>query len=612
MDSIEKLNLSFFRRYALGLSLIALMSLCSFFTMNQLIEKQAESAEIINISGRQRMLSQRVSLYAELYSNAANPQDQDEYRTILNDEILAFKTRHEVLVGRQPGNGKMMKLSETLKTLYFSEPDATDRASLEFISAAEAVAAKVPSKDGIEKIHELLKSNFLKKLDRVVTAHQLEAEIEVANAKRAEFFVFLLTLTLLVCEARFIFRPMQKAIINLFKNLTAAREVAVRAAADKSNFLATITHEVRTPMIGVQGITSFLLKTDLNQGQKGQLETVHRMTENLILLINDILDFSKAESGKMIVESLPFNLPTLMADAENLFRPTAERKSIDLKVHLDASIPPNLRGDPLRINQVLTNLIGNALKFTSPGGSIQVDVTSVPGQPSDVIFRVKDTGIGLTTLQQAKLFQRYVQADDSTSRQFGGTGLGLAVSKQMVELMKGEIGVESEAGKGSTFWFRLNLPEVTHMAEALAIPDDEIKPEWKKTRILMAEDNVIMQKIAALMLQTLGCEVTVCNDGVEALSALEKDSYDLVLLDCEMPNMDGFAAARAIRLRELTSGSPKIPIIAMSAHIAPEIRTKCLDSGMDDYTEKPIKKQALMAILNQWLPVATKSNAREV
>ncbi|RZA11063.1 MAG: hypothetical protein EOP10_33690, partial [Proteobacteria bacterium] len=371
--------------------------------MYQLIEKQAESAEIINISGRQRMLSQRISLYAELYSNSSETADQAEYRKILSDEILAFKMRHEVLVGRQAHEGRMLELSAELKAMYFAEPDATDKAALEFIGAAEAVAMNPASKDATTKIHDLLKSNFLKKLDRVVTTHQQEAEVEVSNAKRAEFFIFMLTLTLLVCEARFIFKPMQTAIINLFRNLTAAREVAVRAAADKSNFLATITHEVRTPMIGVQGITGFLLQTDLNQGQKGQLETVHRMTENLILLINDILDFSKAESGKMIVESVPFNIATMLADAENLFRTTADKKSIALKVHLDETIRPNLLGDPLRINQVLTNLIGNALKFTSAGGSIHVDVSPMDGQHSDIMFKVKDSGIGLTPEQKAKL-----------------------------------------------------------------------------------------------------------------------------------------------------------------------------------------------------------------
>ncbi|RYZ48392.1 MAG: response regulator, partial [Proteobacteria bacterium] len=239
---------------------------------------------------------------------------------------------------------------------------------------------------------------------------------------------------------------------------------------------------------------------------------------------------------------------------------------------------------------------------TSAGGSIHVDVSPMDGQHSDIMFKVKDSGIGLTPEQKAKLFQRYVQADDSTARQFGGTGLGLAVSKQMVELMKGEIGVESEAGAGSTFWFRLTLPEVVLSAVALAPPEEEIKAEWKKTRVLIAEDNVIMQKIAALMLQTLGCEVTVCNDGAEALAVYEKEKFDLILLDCEMPNLDGFGAAKAIRLIELTKEVAKTPIIAMSAHIAPEIRAKCLDAGMDDYTEKPIKKQALMAILNQWLP----------
>ncbi len=386
--------------------------------------------------------------------------------------------------------------------------------------------------------------------------------------------------------------------------LRRAKEAAEESTRAKGIFLATMSHELRTPMNGVLGCTQLLKDTSLTDQQRELIETMHRSADALLTLVNDILDFSKIEAGKMTLEVADVNLRSLICDVTTLTEGMASKKGLTVSVQIDPDVPEEFRGDPIRLRQILFNLVGNAIKFTERGWvTVTVSLKRERTEGSDSVvlqWRIQDTGIGMTPEQQVRLFQAYAQADASTTRKFGGTGLGLMICHQLVQLMGGAITVESSIGQGSTFAYTTNLlPSIHRDASASSLRPDQgsMGEQVGPLRVLVADDNEINQVVACKFLQKLGCHVEIARTGREAVEAITRTVYDVVLMDCEMPEMDGYEATREVRRRE--EGTPShLPIMALTGHTSAEEAQKCLQAGMDRILTKPVTLTALRTSLH--------------
>jgi signal transduction histidine kinase/ActR/RegA family two-component response regulator len=394
--------------------------------------------------------------------------------------------------------------------------------------------------------------------------------------------------------------------------LRRAKRVAEQASQSKSRFLATMSHEIRTPMNGIIAMADLMLRSTLDGEAREQLQVINTSANALMVLLDDILDFSKIEAGMMDLVEVDMSPHQLVREVSDLFAQTALTRQLMLETTIAGSVPKWVRGDPNRIRQVLINLVGNALKFTAEGSvTVSLDTAGTDAAGRVVLrLAVVDTGIGIAESDLKNIFDPFVQIDSSLSRRYGGSGLGLGICKRLVALMRGELGVTSEIGKGSNFWFTIPVVAAAelHAPAAAAAPDADDAVPYFALRVLVAEDNQINQRVARSIFTKLGCEVDIVPDGDAAVHAVERGSYDLVFMDLQMPNVDGLESTR--RIRALPNDPCRIPIIAMTANAMPEDREACFAAGMNGYLAKPIRIAEVAAVLRQQAPERVSGQVR--
>ena len=753
-------------RYIVGLGLIALLVTGSYLTKQRIIAQQHNFAELINLAGHQSGLAHRIAYFSLEMITTDNADNFSNARVQVGRTISKMEQAQEILLNGSAARDIPRVRNDNLQALYFDESVGLNITLERFLKNADAVYQSdigALGTDSYEFVYlTTYGSNILEPMmDSAVAEYQKISRESILRIEKFELSIWLGALLLLMFEALFIFRPLENRIRNVIARLqgtvselestreqfVTAREKAESASEAKSQFLATMTHELRTPMNGVLGMSEMLSGTELSDKQHEYVQIILDSSESLLTIINDILDFSRLEAGKVGLEKIPFNLEQSAYDVLALLTPRCQNKPLQLVLDYTPDLPRNFIGDPARIRQVLFNLIGNASKFTEQGYiQVSISVEVDENQLGNISIHVEDTGIGIAADKVEGLFGSFTQADNSTTRKYGGTGLGLTITRELVTLMDGSIEVDSAPGKGSVFTVDLPLQLATDV-DQMPVPHEALKHvmllepnttyreliidrlsrigvevavvdnareiknrlliceqhggaaqlviisqqalldhnnNWSefsdgslhepvswivlgdgmhdaeqfreqtrhlqgyttymqkpftnyqfyyalnttisqteagaetmtgssdeedatdftlsmvsKGEILLVEDNLANRKFASLLLNKMGYNADIAEDGVEAMRLWREKRYDLILMDCLMPNMDGYEASIKIRQEENSQG--RIPIIALTANASETDRQRCRQSGMDEVVTKPYRKHELEDVLDRWL-----------
>lgn len=578
-------------RYILALSIIAVMA-ASVLTVSLIAGRTAsEDASLVNVSGRQRMLSQRiVMLTLEMQTGATSPERRSSDAR-LADSIDLFARSHSELV-------LAARMSDDILDIYRQPETDLDRMTVEFAALAERIRTGDTSAGGIRRLADNAEA-ILPLLNDATNAFTHAAERRVHFMDRLELAAFSITLFILLLEGWFVFRPAVLSISRTLKQLETARNEAERASAAKSNFLAQMSHEIRTPLNGVIGMASGLGTTKLDEEQRKMVTTLQSSGELLLTVVNDILDISKVEAGQVSLEEADISLEQILNWIDSTYRPTSAAKGLKWETHLADDAQGWYRGDATRIRQILSNLVSNAIKFT-PTGEVRAEVHCLSRDAAgtaQIEIVVRDTGIGIPPERIEAIFNPFEQADASTTRKFGGTGLGLAITMRLAELMGGNITVESTPGQGSRFAVTLSLERGQAPAAPADMPAQPADALAARLRALVVDDVATNRLVLQTLLTPLEVDVTCAGSGQEALDILESEHFDVILMDIQMPDMDGVQTTQQLRLREQRSGQDTTPVIAVTANVLPEQVAAYRAAGLDDHLAKPVRREDLVELL---------------
>ena len=582
----------------------------SHLILEKNIETNEHVAEIINMSGRQRLLSQRATSIILKLLNSRDFTNRKELRQELLDTANLLEGTHKEMTGNKVSIIFPEHMSNQMKEIFFAPPFNLDIKCKEFIGEIKYLLSLPDTELSINntRISELLGSKseeLLKAFDASVKQFQKEHEEAVHILERRGNIMAVISIFILLAMSFFIFRPMimrlKRYTIALEESeikLLKAKKLAEKSSEAKSEFLASMSHEIRTPMHLIIGMADILKDTKLNSQQKSYLQKILKAGDNLLSLINNILDLSKIEANKINIKEVEFNLEELLCEIESLMGVMAREKGLRLSVHRNGIIPKIVRGDPYFLKQVLYNLMSNAIKFTEEGRiDVKVSRKDSNNVTEELEFCVSDTGIGIAEDKIEIIFDRFTQADTSTTRNYGGTGLGTTISKNIVEKMGGRMWAKSLPGKGSSFYFTVKLKPAEKSTVYEESPGKTIHFDHPLNILIVddSEDNIMLMKMYFKDTPHL---IDTAENGKVALTKLQSGNYDLVLMDMEMPVMDGYTATKEIRKWEESRGGRVIPILAVTAHALREHEQKSLYAGCTAHISKPIKRERFLEAIH--------------
>ncbi len=583
--------------FLLGIIVIVFLQVISGYNITRLLEGNNSLATEIRLQNDLRKL-QNDLLRAESDIRTAVITGNRNYLLNIEEKIQNINKKvaglHTVFTSKQLSSASRTLVRLLQQNTIFNEQIVTAYSAGNKIEAERLITTNRGKilRDSIEAI--LLNLDGLRQAEVKKITGSIESK---GQSTRIWGFSIAIIALLAVVMAFWYILNQGKQQQKIIKLLNESEKRSKEVAGMKEQFLANMSHEIRTPMNAILGFTNLLRRSTLNNDQRQYVQNIHSAGENLLALVNDILDLSKIEAGMMSLEETRFSLHSLLSSVGAMFSEKIKEKDLQFNIHIDKEVPDILTGDAVRLTQILVNLLSNAVKFTE-AGTIQVHITLVQQTSDKVRIRIGmiDTGIGISAEKQQTIFERFQQAETEITRRFGGTGLGLAIVKQLITLQHGTITVNSEPGKGSEFIIELSytVPDIAQLyAAALSAQEDAVSLE--KITVLIAEDNAMNQQLISHLMKSWGIDFIMVSNGDEVIKELKKKSYSIVLMDIQMPQMDGYTATNIIR-NELKLN---IPIIAMTAHAMAGEKEKCLQLGMNDYVSKPIKETVLYNMIGQ-------------